>query len=367
MLFQHGFYEAMAAGTHDTYAHLVPKRGQVFVQDTRSGEEYPLAINRDYFIIFADTRMIKDDKTATEVTNKLTEIFGYDETKKTGLNVMLNKRVDAYEVIEKKVEEDIALKIQSLNLTGIGLIRVPFRYYPEGNLAATVIGFVGKDEKGTDVGRYGIEGYWQKELAGVGGYFSGAKSAVGGLIPLAGWSTKPAEDGSDLLLTIDRTLEYQACEKLAQAKNEYGAESATLIMMEPETGAIRVMCSLTDFNPNNYTAVSSTRAYNNTGIFTPYEPGSVFKAITMAAALNEGAVTPESTFVDTGSRADYCSKPIKNAMDKSYGLQNMSGILENSINTGMVYIIERLGKNKFADYIKNFGFGIKEGLNWIQK
>jgi len=132
--------------------------------------------------------------------------------------------------------------------------------------------------------------------------------------------------------------------------------------MDPINGAIRAMCSLPDFDPNKYNEVKSAGAFNNSSIFTPYEPGSIFKTVTMSAAVNEGLVTPQTTFVDTGSRADFCQTPIRNAADKVYGLQSMSGVLENSINTGMVFVAEKLGKDKFKKYLNDFGFGTRLGL-----
>ncbi len=362
MIVNHSFYEAMSVNAHEVVSQLVPKRGAIYIQDSRSGEKFPLAMNQDYFLLYADTREIKDEQTAENVAKQLSEIFNYHGEQTTTLFAKLNRRTAAYVPIEKKVVEETMHKIDDLKLPGIYFVRVPFRYYPEGNLASNIVGFLGKDEKGNNVGRYGIESYWQKDLAGVGGNFSGAQGAAGGLIPLAPWSMKPAQDGVNLLLTIDRTLQYQSCKRLEETMHLYGAISASLILMDSQTGAIRVMCSLPDFDPNYYGQVSSTQAYNNNNIFTPYEPGSVFKAITMAAALDDGVVTPDSTFVDPGQRADLCKTPIKNAMGKTYGLQNMSGILENSINTGIVYVEEKMGKLKFKDYVNNFGFGLKEGV-----
>ena len=362
MLFQHNFYLALAAGTHEFYNQLYPKRGEIFVQDSRTGKEYPLALNRDYFLLYADTRQIQDDKTAEEVAQKLAEVLQYNDEKKLAVFQQLNKRSDPYEPIEKKLDEEVMNKIKALNLPGLAFVRQSFRFYPEGQLAASVVGFLGKDDNGNDLGRYGIEGYWQQELAGRGGFLSGAKAAAGGLVSLSDWSFNKAVDGADILLTLDRTLEYKACEILRQAQKEYGAVSASLVMLDPATGAIRAMCSLPDFDPNAYGEVSAAAVYNNNTIFTPYEPGSVFKPITMAAALNEKLVSLDTTFVDTGERAGFCTKPIKNAAGKSYGLQNMNGVLENSINTGMVFVVEHLGRQRFVDYVKNFGFGIKEGI-----
>lgn len=362
MIIQGDFYAALAGSSREVFSNLFPERGQIFFQDSRTGEEHPAAMNRDYFLVYADTREIKSDAEAEEIAKKLADVFNYDDEKKLAVFKQLNRRDDPYEPIENKVDEAVVDKLRELKLLGIGFIRKTFRFYPEGKLGAQVIGFLGKDEKGNDVGRYGIEGYWQKELAGSGGFVEGARSPAGGIIPLAGWSFSSAQDGVDLVLTIDRSLQYYACEKLARAKQEYGATSAALIITDPKTGAIRAMCSVPEFDPNQYGKVESGDAYNNSAIFTPYEPGSVFKPITMAAALSEGAVTVDSTFNDTGSRAGLCSKPIKNAAEKIYNYQNMSGILENSINTGIVYVAEKLGKKKFIEYVENFGFGIKTGV-----
>jgi cell division protein FtsI/penicillin-binding protein 2 len=362
MILQHSFYTALAAGTQEVYNQLFPTRGEVFIQDSRTGEEYPLAINRDYFIVFADTREIKDDATAEKVAEKLTEVFSYTDEKKLALYYQLNQRADAYVPIELKIDEETMDKIKELDLTGIYLRRQSHRYYPEGSLAASVIGFLGKTDDGSDTGHYGIEGYWQQELAGSGGFFEGLKSASGFWLPLAGRSLKSAVDGADLFLTIDRTLQFMACEKLKKAQEEYGATSAALIILDPATGAIRAMCSEPDFDPNSYNKVDSVEVYNNTAIFTPYEPGSIFKPIVMAAAINEGLVGPESTFFDSGSQDGLCITPIKNAMEKSYGRQTMTGVLENSINTGMVEAVKKLGKKKLIEYLEKFGFGLATGI-----
>ncbi|MBU2542006.1 penicillin-binding protein 2 [Patescibacteria group bacterium] len=362
MIFQHSFYVALAAGSQEIYKSLFPTRGQIYIQDSRTGEEYPLAMNRDYFIVYVDTRLIKTDEEAKSVAEKLAEIFGYDDEKKFQVYLQLNKRNDPYEPIENKVEEFIVDKLKEANLLGIAFSRSPLRYYPEGNLAVHVVGFLGKNNDGNDIGRYGIEGYWQKELAGNGGFFEGAKSVGGGRIPLAGWNFKPAENGVDILLTIDRTLQYKACKRLLEASEEYGATSASLVILEPATGKIRTMCGVPDFDPNYYNMVESVSTYNNDAIFTPYEPGSIFKPVAMVAALNEDLVTPDTYFYDSGFVDSGCTKPIKNAGEKIYKDQTMSGVLENSINTGMVQVVKFLGKNKFRQYVEDFGFGIKTGI-----
>jgi len=363
MIFQHSFYVALAQGTQEIYAKLVPERGNVYVQDSRSGEEYKLAINADYFVVFADTRDISSEEQAEDIAEKLSSVFKYDDEQKFQLFLKLKKVDDPYEPIEQKVAHDVVDQIRAMELEGIGFIRKSFRYYPEGVLAAHVIGFLGKDDTGErEIGRYGIEGYWNRDLSGSGGFLEGVRSASGSWISLAGKSLKPAKDGADLLLTIDRTVQFKACEYLRAGMEEYGATSASLIIMDPYSGAVRAMCSLPDFDPNTYNEVETIEVYNNTAIFTPYEPGSIFKPIAMAGAINESLLTPQSIFYDSGSKAGVCQKPIRNADGKVYEEQTMSEVLENSVNTGMVYVAEQLGKAKFREYIENFGFGVKEGV-----
>jgi len=141
----------------------------------------------------------------------------------------------------------------------------------------------------------------------------------------------------------------------------YGANSAALVMMDPNTGAIIASCSLPDFDPNNYSKVDSASVYANDAIFTPYEPGSVFKAITMASALDIGLVSPQTTFNDPCVRK-FNGYEIRNALDKCYGTQTMTGVLENSINTGMIWVEEKMGNKDFSSYVDKFGFGKKTGI-----
>lgn len=362
MVLENDFYAGLAAGAHEISAELIPRRGRILLQDSRTGEEFPAAMNRDVFVVYADTRDIVDDETAETVAEKLAEVFGYDDEKKFALFLQLNQRTDPYEPIEQRVEETLADSIRSLKLTGIGFVRRSDRFYPEGVLAAHAVGFVGKNEAGEPVGRYGIEGYWDAALRGSGGFLEGFRSATGGWIPLAGRTFEEAEDGADILLTLDRSLQHYACERLRAGMREYEAVSASLILLDPVTGAIRALCSLPDFDLNAYNIVKEPWIFNNSAIFTPYEPGSIFKPLVMAAALNENAVSPDTAFFDSGERDGICQKPIKNAGGKSYGQQTMIGVLENSINTGMVFVAEKLGKKTFREYAERFGFGVKEGI-----
>ncbi len=362
MVLQHGFYTALAQGSHTMYSKLFPERGNIYVQDSRTGDQFPVAINKDMFLMYADTREIDSDDQADKIATELGQVLEYDDQQKLALYLQLNKRDDPYEPLLDNMEEDTVDIIKALDLDGILFTRNQDRFYPESNLASHVIGFLGKNQEGDNVGRYGIEGYWDGKISGQGGFLEGARSARGRWIPLAGRLFKPAEDGVDVKLTIERTVQFKSCQILRQAMEEYAATSASLLIINPKNGAILALCSLPDFDLNNYGEVEDSYIYNNSAIFTPYEPGSIFKPIAAAAALNEEAITPQTSFYDTGSRTDICDTPIRNASQKVYKDTDMIGVMENSINTGMVYVVEELGKNLFRDYVENFGFGTKTGI-----
>jgi len=361
MVAQHGFFTALASDSHEIYAELTPERGGVYLENAEE-KLIPLAINRDKFVVFADTRGYEDPKQPLEVATSLAEFFGYDDERKFKVLEQLQKQNDAYEQIEKNVDEDTKKRLEERKLPGIHFSRFRERFYPEGALAAPVVGFVGKTENGTSVGRYGVEGYWNSLIGGTGGVLEGIRSASGAWIPLAGRSFERATDGADVILTLDRTLQYEICERLKNAVSTYQAQSGSMVIMDPLTGAIIVMCSVPDFDPNEYNKVTDISTFNNLSIFEPYEPGSVFKPITMAAALDMNVIKPDDYFYDSGSVEAGCKKPIQNADNRSYKDQNMSGILERSINTGVVFIANKLGKENFRQYVEKFGFGTKTGI-----
>ncbi len=357
----HKYYSALALNNHEIYRQLFPRRGSILLQDTRDKtKEYPAAVNRQYYLLYAVPRAIPQNQISS-TTDFLANILNYSPEEKNTLLAKLSKSSDPYEPIAKKVSEEIKNQIEAAHLPGINTTGQEFRYYPEGTLAANVLGFTGQNQDGGMAGHYGIEGFWDKTLAGKSGFLAGEQGALGGLIPLADRTLKQAEDGSDLLLTIDRNLQYKACETLRQGYEKYQAKSASLILMDPKTGAILAMCSLPDFDPNNYSAVDDVGDYNNTAVFTAYEPGSVFKSIIMAAGLDLGLVSPFTTYTDTGERIINGHK-IHNALNKNYGLATMTNVLESSINTGMIWVEEKIGQSRFKDYVEKFGFGKKTGI-----
>jgi cell division protein FtsI/penicillin-binding protein 2 len=237
-----------------------------------------------------------------------------------------------------------------------------YRYYPENDVASQLLGFVRSDNNSL-TGNYGLEGFFDKELAGVNGYLKsdiGAGSNVG--ILNSQEYVKPIA-GSDLILTIDRSIEFYACEQLKEAAQLHKSDSANLVAVDPRTGAIIAMCSWPDFDPNNYQAVTDLNVFNNPVVFQQYEPGSVFKAVTMASALNEEKITPDTTYEDKGFIMEKgWKKPINNAEAGAHGVVSMTVVLEKSLNTGAIFAMQQVGAPTFAKYVQSFGFGVRTGI-----
>lgn len=353
-------YAKAAENRHNIYLDLLPRRGQIYFQNLKNPEEItPAALNKDIYIVFVDPKIVKDSKQ--DVKNLAQILAQKLEINEQDILTKITKERSRYEVIKKRVSSDIVDELKLENLGGVYFDNEPSRFYPEKNLASQTLGYLGYNKKDLPQGYYGLEGYLNELLSGTSGYLSTEKSAGGGWITLLPRNKKSAVDGADVVLTIDRTLEYVACEALKNGVAKLQAKGGTVIIMNPKDGAVLALCNEPNFDPNNYSLVTDLNLFNNDSIFTPYEPGSVFKVITMAGALDAGKVTPDTTFVDTGMLR-IGPDTIRNAGNKSYGLQNMTGVLRDSINTGAVFAAEKLGLEKFKKYVQDFGFGVLTGL-----
>ncbi len=358
-IFQHGFYEALAADQHELHEKLSPKRGEILVRDRNNPDTlYPLAANKTYYFIYAEPMRIENPN---EVADKLIELLQIDdEEEKATIKERLNKSDDLYEPIKHQVEEDKITALDEMDITGIKYQEEYQRIYPENDIGSHVLGFLGM-QGDTKIGQYGIEEYWDEELAGQYGYLQAEKDAQGRWITFGTKTLEEAKDGDDLVLTLDRTIQYEACNTLDEAVAKHGADGGSLVIMDPNTGAILAMCGSPDFDLNNYGDVEDPNVYLNPATFYIYEPGSIFKTITMAAVLDQGKVTPTTTYEDTGS-VEIGKYTIKNSDGKAHGINTMTQVLEQSLNTGAIFAARQIGPEVFEEYVKKFGFGEKYGL-----
>lgn len=359
-IFQHGFYEALASGQHELFQELIPERGSIYVHDFKDETLVPVAINQQLAFVYADPRLIEDPE---DVAEAIGEIFGYEEEQINALEERLDQPEDPYEPIAREVDDKTLDKILAFEFDGIHYTRESSRLYPEPEMSGHVMGFLGTNKDGSLSGKYGIEGYFEEELRGTQGFLRAERDIAGRLIAVAEREYEPAQDGSHIVLTLDRTIQYKACSSLKEAVEKHGADGGSVVIVNPSTGQILAMCGVPDYDPNVYNEVESINVFNNPAIFQAYEPGSIFKPLTMAAAIDVGAVTPKTTFVDTGSvLVDDWPKPIGNAQGKVYGEVDMTQVLEDSINTGMIFSMRAAGMETFIEYVKAFGFGVPTNI-----
>ncbi|MBI4121693.1 MAG: penicillin-binding protein 2 [Parcubacteria group bacterium] len=349
------FYAALASDQHRVQRILQAQRGEIIMRDHGQGEaELPVVTNKDFYQIYAVPKQVKDPAETAK------QLQGLVNAETEALLEKLSKPDDPYEPIERRVPEQRYLAITGKKLAGVYGVPETFRYYLEENIGSHVLGFVGMRQD-QPAGFYGIEGYFDQVLAGSSGFFQTERDVAGRWIALSDKTVREAQDGADIVLTLDRTVQYMACKALNDGVKRYDAQGGALIIMEPYTGRILAMCSAPDFNPNYYSKVDEASVYNNTAIFETYEPGSIFKPVIMAAGVDLDRVQPYSTFIDKGEeKIDVFT--IKNANEKIYGQQTMVGVLENSINTGMIHVARQIGQQAFADYVHRFGFGEITGI-----
>lgn len=349
---QYAQYRALAEGQHFFFKNLVPKRGEIFMKD-RSGL-YPAAVNREAKMAYA---VPKEIENASEAALSVASVLQMDAE---DLKARFEKKDDMYELLKHRLSDEEIQGIKKLELKGIRLADENYRYYPSSELAANVLGFVGWKENVLG-GRYGLEAYFDDQMKGIEGSLFHERDASGGWIGGGQKEISQAKNGDTLVLTLDHIAQYQAEKILKSATERYGADGGQIVVMEPGSGRILTMASYPTFNPNDYAKTENLNSFRNPAVNDAYESGSVFKTFTIAAGLDSDKITPDTTYVDTGSVKE-AGYNIRNSDLKSNGTQTMTQVLEKSLNTGVIHVEKLLGNKNFADYVERFGFGNRTGI-----
>ena len=353
-ILQHKLLAAQALGLQVDFNSIVGSRGQIFCENSQdkkgsqgSGEVKSLAINKDSWTISVNPNEILNKTALADVLSK-----NIDLTQEQIMSQLNSK--DSYVVIKKGLPSDEFYKIKALNLKGLSWQNTPDRLYPQGEMASQVLGFLG----GEGSGQYGIEGYYEDILKGK----SGVQEQKSGLDAIFANSDQLSLEGSDIYLTIDYNIQFQAEALLEQEKKKNDIDSGQIIVLKPDSGKIIALANFPNFNPNKYSKEKDLAIFQNSAVQKLFEPGSIMKPFTMAAALNEGKITPDTTYVDTGV-LKFGTKSIHNFANEVYGKQTMTQVLENSINTGAVFAQQQLDHLTFWNYIDRFGFNSKTGVD----
>lgn len=362
-MFNSSFLVAKAEEQRTQVQKILAKRGDIKFQDGT-----PLALTQTNYSLYALPKIIKDKETFARALSKelmdlnkdqanLDEKTKYDDLKNYELSILEKISKDLYWVsLGKIVSPQDRSKLEKLNLAGLGFEEKLSRFYPEGSSSAHLLGFVGADLYGNDTGYFGVEGYYNGELKGRDGFLTQDKDARGLPILIGNYVKKDPRIGKTFILNIDRTIQYIVEKQLKQSIVSYGAKGASAIVMNPKTGAVLALASYPNYDPARI-GEFPTEYYRNPITIDTYEPGSTFKVLVMAAALNENVVSPETI-------CDNCSGPIniggfnlRTWNNKYQDKLTMIDTIIHSDNIGMVFVAKKLGVDKMYDYIQKFRIG----------
>lgn len=342
-ILHHEFYKALAEGQQKILTPTIGERGEIFFQN---GE--PLAINRGGKYLFVCPKEIKEKEKTAEA---LSQILGVDKD----WILQKVKKTNLFELIKHRLSEEEQAFVKEKNLPGVYLEDEIFRYYPQKNLTSHITGFLGGD--GT--GQYGIEGYYDEILKGKE-ILSEKERGPTGFLDFP--DLQKESKGKDIFLTIDPGIQFMAEKVLSEFQEKLGFEGGQILVLDPGSGKILALSQIPNFDPNYYSKIEDPEIFKNAVTQKIFEPGSVFKPVVMAAALNEEKVTPKTTYVDKGE-VQIGGWVIYNYDNRTWGERTMTEVLEKSINTGAVFAERQVGHDAFLNYIEKFGLFEKTGVD----
>jgi cell division protein FtsI/penicillin-binding protein 2 len=349
-IIDHDQYAAQARLTHYGQDTLTDRRGALL---DRNG--YPLAASEAAYNVMVERRAWEDPAKAQAAAAKLADITGIDAAEMLGI-------VAETEVFEIPVARGLnyaqATEVRGLGLSGVRLLESSRRKYPEGNLAAQLLGFVGQDNNGLT----GLEVDLDSILGGNPGTVTYERDGIGNQLAFGDRSEVPAQPGANVVLSIDRYIQRITEQELDRAIKDHKADGGTIIVVKPETGEVLAMASRPTFDVTNHDLSDGSKEalYRNRAITDTYEPGSVFKLITASAAVDLGLVTPGTWWYDEGV-VHLSNWSIYNWDFSANGSQTVQQILSKSLNTGAAWLASLCGPQGFYDYVQRFGFGAGTG------
>lgn len=331
-------------------------RGSIYFKE-KNNQLVSGAVIKNGFLLSINPKILKDAGEAYEKISAVVSVDKADFLKKAA------KKDDVFEIISHRLDSDKAQAIQELNIIGIDLASEEWRFYPGGTLASHILGFVGYSGNNL-LGQYGIEKFFEDFLR-IGDDSVFKKIFTGNAFLEIGadiFSDSPAGAENNIVLTIEPRVQGFLEDNLAKIMRDYHAEGGGGLVMEPETGKILAIAGKPDFDPNFYNKVENSGVFLNPLISSVFEVGSVFKPLTLAAGLDKGNITPETTYIDNGYVIIDDAR-IENYDNKARGRADMQQVLDESLNTGAVFVMRQMGKEVFKDYIINYGLNEKTGIS----
>lgn len=331
------------------YQKSEPERGKIFDRNMQ-----PLALNQITYLLYIEPKKIKDKDSAIK---KVDNVLKMGEAT-LAANIDFKKD---WVSVRSGITTEQKKQLDDLKLEGLGFESQQVRFYPESSLSAHLLGFVGKNKESENVGYFGIEGYYDKDLYGLTGILKTERDLMGFPILIGTQDKTDPQNGRDLVLTIDKSVQAIAKKYLVAGIEKYKAKDGCVIVADPKTLEILALTCIPDFDPDAYYRFSESY-FKNPTITSLYEPGSTFKPLVVAAAINEKKIKPDDLYDEKGA-IEQGGYRIKTWNDKYEGKITITRILEKSSNVGMVYIGEKLGRDKLYNYIDNYGFGKNTGID----
>ena len=336
-------FERQAARQSERTITLDPRRGAIL---DRAG--HPLAVSVDALSIYAVPQEVSDPAGTAQA---LAKALGLDAAGRRDVLAQLQKS-RGFVWVRRKVDPVAARAVRDLQLEGIGFLTENRRYYPKRELASQVLGYVGLDNTGMS----GIEYAFDDQIRG-----RGAKVAiqVDARRRAVGHAEKPSTEGRTVVLTLDESIQHSAERELDRALAETGSVAGVIVVLEPGTGEILALANRPAFNPNRFAAYPSSR-WKNRAVADAYEPGSIFKIFTAAAALQEGVVDPDETIDCGGGFIEIAGIRIDD--HRVFDHLTFRDVMAKSSDIGVVRVAQRLGRESFNRYVRAFGFGAATGV-----
>lgn len=365
--------QAIATIQHQSTVLIPADRGEIY-----SSDGFPLATNEPSYLVFAYTPDLEESPLV--IADALKELIAptpqeIDATDSADIRLELVQ--NTYESIREKltepklswiplrrhVNQEVRDAIESLGFNGIGFETHQVRHYPEASMAAQLLGFVGSDGTGNPKGYFGLEGKYDLELTGKPGQIRQERDAFGRPIVIGEYQSVAGRDGRSLKTHINRSVQRLVERHLKDGVERYGAVSGEVVIMDPYTGGIIAMAAEPKFDPRDHRKFDQD-TYRAPAVASSYEPGSTFKTIVMASALDAGVITPEMVCNQV------CNGPvqigrftIRTWNDEYNPGQDMTEVLRRSDNVGMIFVARQLGVDRFTQYLNDFGFGAKTGID----
>lgn len=345
-------------------------RGEIYTSDN-----FPIVSNQEAFLLYAkpsdldrqpaeiakalSPSLISEKYATAGATLSTDELKVKEEeikNKEKDLESKLKNKNLLWVQLSRKIPKETKQKIETQKIKGIGFERDEKRFYPEASMSAQLLGFVGSDKFGRDTGYFGLEGFWDLQLKGKNGQLGQEKDPFGLPILVGKYRPIASQKGASLYTSIDRAIQYIVEDKLRLAVKKYGAKEGSVVVVEPQTGEILAMATFPTYDPSLRTEFDE-KLYKNPVVADTFEPGSIFKPIVMASALDLSLVDPET-------KCDICSGPVQLSgyeittwNKKYYPNSTMLDVITHSDNVGMTFVSKKLGIERLSEYISKFGFG----------